>query len=69
MNAQQPSNLITTKEAAALTGRQVATIRSWVHREWLPVAGRGPRNAAWFDPLAVLNVERDCRARDMRGAP
>lgn len=57
--------LITVREAAILTGRSPATIRSWVSRGHLQAVAH-VQGRAVFRIEAVWDVERDTRGRDQR---
>ena len=62
------SSLISTRRAARLAGVTPSTIRTWVHRGYLPVAARDTAGRAWFRVVDVDNAEHDARQHDRNGS-
>jgi hypothetical protein len=58
--------LITTAQAAAMTRRDPATIRSWVRRGRLRRAGLDERHNSLFDPAEVTAAEMLVRGNGLR---
>lgn len=57
---------ITAREAAAIAGVNVATIRSWVSRGHLTAAGRNEQGHPVYRLLDVAKAERATRDRARR---
>lgn len=60
-------SLITAEEAARLCGVARTTIRTWVHRGSLPIAGYDQRGRKLFKQLDVAKAEKATRKRARRG--
>lgn len=60
-------SLITAEEAARLCGVSPGTIRTWVHRGSLKVAGHNAHGRKVFKQIDVAKAERATRKRARRG--
>jgi helix-turn-helix protein len=60
--------LVTTAQAARMVRRSPATIRKWVQRGHLEVAGLDERHNSLFDPVEVTAAERLVRENGLRAS-
>jgi len=60
--------LISTRQAARLAGVTPSTIRTWVHRGYLPITTRDNHGGLWFRHVDVDNAEHAARQHDRNGS-